>query len=184
MLWPTVLFKRNDAVEKQQWRMSYFLMPQNFRAHRSHKWLVLWKSYLNDWWCDGDPVHYSNIFQRCSSTREASWTQEPDEITLHVYILCSMYVLSCGRLWCATRSICSLVLTCTYCAQWISVVFAIHWASAWRGKFCQLSHFFGFCVLAAARQLDAKSLDEVHQVFCQLDADLRKCWENEGKKRC
>lgn len=39
------------------------------------------------------------------------------------------------------------------------------------GKFCQLSHFFGFCVLAAARQLDAKSLDEVHQVFCQLDSD-------------
>lgn len=38
-------------------------------------------------------------------------------------------------------------------------------------KFCQLSHFFGFCVLAAARQLDAKSLDEVHQVFCQLDSD-------------
>lgn len=38
-------------------------------------------------------------------------------------------------------------------------------------NFCHLSHFFGFCVLAAARRLDAKSLDEVHQVFRQLDSD-------------
>lgn len=38
-------------------------------------------------------------------------------------------------------------------------------------NFCHLSHFVGFCVLAAARQLDAKTLDEVHQVFRQLDSD-------------
>jgi hypothetical protein len=31
-------------------------------------------------------------------------------------------------------------------------------------------------VLAAARQLDAKSLDEAHQVFCQLDTE-----QNAGK---
>ena len=31
-------------------------------------------------------------------------------------------------------------------------------------------------MLAAARQLDAKSLDEVHQVFCQLDTE-----QNAGK---
>ena len=96
----------------------------------------------------------TNMFQRCSSTRRVETKNQ-----IQLRYICSMYMLQ-------------IVM----CHQLRDSGIAIHWASAWRGKFCQLSHFFGFCVLAAARQLDAKSLDEVHQVFCQLDTE-----QNAGK---
>lgn len=96
----------------------------------------------------------TNMFQRCSSTRQVETKNQ-----IQLRYICSMYMLQ-------------IVI----CHQLRDSGIAIHWASAWRGKFCQLSHFFGFCVLAAARQLDAKSLDEVHQVFCQLDTE-----QNAGK---